>query len=88
MVIITLAIATGFAVYALLQHDDHLMTPLELQQELNRRGPNDRDPNLVEDGIIGYKTIQAWEEAVNTQYAVDLWPACPNGARFLRGLEK
>ncbi len=52
----------------------HLITPLELQQELNRRGPNDRDPNLVEDGEPGYKTVKAWKDAVNTQYALEMWP--------------
>ena len=35
-----------------------LLSPIELQQELNRRNP---DYQLVEDGIIGPLTINAWQ---------------------------
>lgn len=48
-----------------------LTTPLELQQELNRRDPT---LNLAEDGICGPATMQTWDAQCNTQYALEMWP--------------
>lgn len=48
-----------------------IISCLDLQCELNRRDPNRK---LKEDGICGPATMAAWDEAVNTQYALELWP--------------
>ena len=55
-------------------------TGMELQRV---RAEKDRLPTIEEiqtkvgvepDGIIGPKTICAWEREINNQYALDVWP--------------
>lgn len=48
-----------------------IISCLDLQVYLNLRDPY---LNLKEDGICGPATMAAWDEAVNTQYALELWP--------------
>ena len=49
----------------------HITSCMELQCLLNRRDPTLK---LKEDGICGPATQTAWDDAVNTQYALGLWP--------------
>lgn len=50
---------------------DALPSVLDVQRELNRLDPKLK---LQEDGICGPATQAAWDAAVNTQYALALWP--------------
>ena len=52
---------------------DHIPTFTELQEMLVAKGYN-----LEVDGIIGIKTIMAWDRAINQQYA----------APYFTGMEK
>ncbi len=49
----------------------HIMSCADLQRELNRMDPTLK---LEVDGICGPATQAAWDEVVNTQYALKLWP--------------
>ena len=48
-----------------------ILSCADLQRELNRRDPTLK---LVVDGVCGPKTMNAWNEAVNTQFALMDWP--------------